>query len=79
MRGLLSAAPGPSAIRLVLGTHLLLLIQAALVLWSAPYLDTALRVLVGLVMAVAISALAAAIHGLADDERQIWWRRRHGR
>lgn len=79
MRGLLSATPGPSAIRLMIGTHLLLLIQAALVLWSAPHLDTALRMLVALVLGIAVSGLCAAIHGGADHERQTWWRRRHGR
>lgn len=79
MRGILSAAPGPSAIRLMVGTHLLLLIQAALVLWSAPRVDLPLRMLVGLVLIIAASALCAAIHGLSDDERQNWWRRRHGR
>lgn len=79
MRGLLSAAPGPSAIRLVLGTHLLLLVQAALVLWSAPQVDLPLRILVGLVMLIALGGLIASIHGVADAPRQDWWRRRHGR
>jgi len=79
MRGLLSAAPGPVAIRLVFGTHLLLLIQAALVLWSAPHLDLALRVLVALVFALALGGLCAAIHGGSADERPFWRRRRHGR
>jgi hypothetical protein len=63
----------------MVGTHLLLLIQAALVLCSAPSLDIALRVLVALVFAMALSGLAAAIHGLSDDNRQTWWRHRHGR
>ena len=63
----------------MVGTHLLLLIQAALVLWSAPQLDAVLRALVALVFVVAVSGLGTAIHGLSDDERQIWWRRRHGR
>lgn len=79
MRGILSAAPGPSAIRLMVGTHLLLLIQAALVLWSAPHLDIALRVLVALVFVMAVSGLCAAVHGLSDDDRPNWWRRRHAR
>jgi hypothetical protein len=79
MRGILSGAPGPSAIRLMVGTHLLLLIQAALVLWSAPHLDSVLRVLVALVFALAVGGLCIAIHGLSDDDRQTWWRRRHGR
>lgn len=79
MSGILSAAPGPSAIRLMVGTHLLLLIQAALVLWTPAHLDSVLRALIALVLVIAVSALGAAIHGLSDDERQNWWRRRHGR
>lgn len=78
MRGLFSAAPGPSAIRLMVGTHLLLLIQASVVLWSVPGLP-ALRVLVGLVLGLAVGGLAAAIHGLADDDSTPRWRRRHAR
>ncbi|MCH2219923.1 hypothetical protein [Novosphingobium sp. EMRT-2] len=78
MRGILSAVPGPSAIRLMVGTHLLLLIQAALVLWSAPQVDLPLRILVGMVLLIAISGLIIAIHGVADAPRQDWWRRRHG-
>ena len=61
MRGILSAAPGPSAIRLMVGTHLLLMIQAALVLWSAPHVDLPLRILVGMVFAIAAGGLVAAI------------------
>jgi peptidoglycan/LPS O-acetylase OafA/YrhL len=79
MRGILSAVPGPSAIRLMVGTHLLLLIQAALVLWSAPHVDMPLRILVGMVFAIAAGGLVAAIHGGGDERRQDWWRRRHGR
>lgn len=79
MRGILSTAPGPSAIRLLVGTHLLLLIQAGLVLWSAHELEPVLRALVALVLVVAMSALCAAIHGLSDQSRKDWWRRRHGR
>ncbi len=79
MRGILSAAPGPSAIRLMVGTHLLLLIQAALVLWSAPRVDVPLRILVGLVMLIALGGLIASIRGVAEEPRQDWWRRRHGR
>jgi hypothetical protein len=79
MRGLLSATPGPSAIRLIIGTHLLLLIQAALVLWAAPEPGTMLRIPVGIVLAIAIPAFVAALHGLAADDRPNWWSRRHVR
>lgn len=79
MRGLFSAAPGPLAIRLMVGTHLLLLIQAALVLWSAPDLALQLRVLVALVFALALASLGMAIHGGSESKHPYWWRRRHGR
>lgn len=79
MSGILSAAPGPSAIRLMVGTHLLLMIQAALVLWTPTHLNTVLRTLVTLVLVIAISALGVAIHGLSDDQHPNWWRRSHGR
>jgi len=79
MRGTLSAAPGPSAVRLIGGAHLLLLIQAALVLWSAPSRDAALRALVALVFIMALVGLAAAVHGGSDDDRRNCWRRGHGR
>lgn len=79
MRGLLSTTPGPSAIRLMLGTHLLLLIQAALVLWAEPEPSAMLRILVGIILAVALPAFCVALHGLADDDRPAWWTRRHVR
>ncbi|MCT2400881.1 MULTISPECIES: hypothetical protein [Novosphingobium] len=78
MRGILSAAPGPSAVRLIVGTHLPL-IQAALVLWSLPRVDVALRVLVALVFTMALGGLVAAIHGGSNDDRRSCWRHGHGR
>jgi hypothetical protein len=63
----------------MVGTHLLLLIQAALVLWSAPHLGAVLRVLVALVLIIAASGLGAVIHGVSEDNRQDRRRRRHGR
>ena len=79
MRGILSAAPGPSAIRVLVGTHILLLIQAALVAWSATEIDAPLRLQVGLVALIALAGLVTAVHGLAGDDRPFWWRRRHDR
>ncbi|RQW46095.1 hypothetical protein [Novosphingobium sp. LASN5T] len=79
MRGILSPVPGPSAIRILVGTHLLLLIQAALVAWSATQIEWPLRVLVGLVAVLALAGLVTAIRGLAGDDRQFWWRRRRDR
>ncbi|MGC4250442.1 MAG: hypothetical protein QM605_02960 [Sphingobium sp.] len=36
MNGIFSGSPCPSSIRLLVGTHLLLIVQSSLVLWSAP-------------------------------------------
>ena len=36
MNGIFSGAPCPSSIRLLVGTHLLMILQSSLVLWSAP-------------------------------------------
>lgn len=79
MKGILTAEPGPSAIRLMFGSHLLLCVQASVVLWSAHDLPPALRVLVGLVLGVAIGGLVGAIHGLAEVDPTPRWRRRHAR
>ncbi|MFM5929824.1 MAG: hypothetical protein ACKOPQ_02840 [Novosphingobium sp.] len=79
MRGILSAAPGPSAIRVLVGTHLLLLIQAVLVAWSAAEIEWPLRVLVGLVAGVALAGFGFALRGPAGDDRPFWWRRHYGR
>ncbi|WIW89553.1 hypothetical protein K3M67_06235 [Sphingobium sp. V4] len=63
MRGILSASPAPSAIRLLVGSHLLLLIQAGLVLRSRQPLDTMLAALVFMLAIIGAAALIAAIIG----------------
>lgn len=78
MNGIFSAHPCQSSIRLLVGTHLLLLVQAALVLWSVP-IDSVMQALVLLIFVLGIAAFICAVRGLDDDERHDWWRRRHGR
>lgn len=63
MRGILSTSPAPSAIRLLVGSHLLLLIQAWLVLRSRPPLDAMLAALVLMLAIVGAAGLIAAIVG----------------
>lgn len=80
MRGILSDAPAPSAIRLLVGSQLLLLIQAGLVLNSRSALEPTLWVLVILVAIIAFSALVAAIVGEPREAGPHSRRRlRHGR
>lgn len=83
MRGLHSAASGSSAIglaiRAMFGTHLPLLLQAVLVLWSAPAIDSMPRALVVVLFIGAAGALCAAIHGLSDDSGKERRRLRHVR
>jgi hypothetical protein len=63
MRGILSTNPAPSTARLLVGSHLLLLVQAGLVLSSQAPRDTILLVLIAGVTAIAAMALVAAIVG----------------
>ncbi|BAI99062.1 hypothetical protein Sj15T_10610 [Sphingobium sp. TA15] len=67
MRGILSGSPAPSAIRLLVGSHLLLLIQAGLVLNSRQPLD---RMLAALVLMLAIVGLAALIAAIIGEPRE---------
>ena len=79
MNGIFSSKPCQSAIRLMVGTHLLLLVQSALVLWSAPDLGGN-QALVWLTLVLGFSALICAVRGEGrEDTRRDWWRRRHGR
>ncbi len=76
MRGIFSSQPGQSAIRLLVGTHLLLLVQAGLVLWSAPHIDLMLRAIVGIAAVLGLSAFIAAVHGGTMEDDKIWTPRR---
>jgi hypothetical protein len=72
MRGIFSGAPGQSAIRLVVGTHLLMLVQSWLVLTSGHGLNIMLRILVGGTAIIALVAFIAAIHGGSDSDGRVW-------
>lgn len=65
MRGILSSAPAPSAIRLLVGSQVLLLIQAVLVLRSLPNLASMFGILLLLLAIVGIAALISAVIGEA--------------
>lgn len=80
MRGLLSNAPAPGAIRLLVGTHLMLIVQSILVLRAAA-VPLMLRLIVITTCLVALVGFALAVLGeRRDDGRgaREWWRRRHG-
>lgn len=80
MKGILSATPAPSGIRLLVGSQLLFLVQAGLVLRSQSPLDVMLHAIVLLVATTGLAALITAVAGeprepVADPRR----RYRHGR
>jgi hypothetical protein len=79
MNGILSRAPGQPAIRLLLGTHLLLNMQSAIVLLAGTQADAMLRVLCGAILVMSLSALAAAIHGGPADDGTSWYLRRRSK
>lgn len=79
MNGLLSSTPSPTSIRVLVGTHLLLLVQAALVFQTADVLPPALQAMVVTSGIIGVAGLVAAIRGEAATEGTPWWRRRHAR
>lgn len=78
MNGIFSATPGAGPIRLLVGTHGLLLVQAGLAI-MAPDIAAGFRFMVALVMTLALAGLTAAALGLPGDDAEPYWRRRHGR
>jgi hypothetical protein len=78
MKGILSPAPAPGPIRLLVGTQLMQLVLTMLVLETPGALPLRLQglLLAGLVLGV--SALICAIRGERIDGRP-WWRRCHDR
>lgn len=75
----MSSTPAQAPIRLLVGTHLLLIVQAVLVLRSAPALDGTLRAIVVLTVVIGLAAFIAAICGERDAPATDWWRRDHAR
>lgn len=67
MRGIFSSAPAPSAIRLLVGSQMLLLVQTGLILSNPRPLHPPVTILVFLVAVVSLAALIAAILGEPTD------------
>ncbi|MDF0491154.1 hypothetical protein PX554_23810 [Sphingomonas sp. H39-1-10] len=79
MNGIFSSTPGTGPIRLLVGTHGLLIAQSTLAL-MAPEIADSFRIMVALMLALALSGFAAAAFGFpADDDVPYWRRRRHVR
>lgn len=78
MNGIFSTSPCPSSIRLLVGTHLLLIVQSSLVLWSAPDLGGN-QALIWLTLLLGITALICAVRGESTAPAVPWRERRRGR
>lgn len=79
MNGIFSSTPGSGPIRLLVGSHGLLVAQSSLAL-MAPDIADGFRFMVGLLLALALGGFMAAAIGLpADDGEPYWRRRRHVR
>lgn len=68
MRGLFSPAPGQPAIRVMVGAHLLLLVQSWLVFSSGDGPGGMLRVMVGMTATLGLLAFAFAVHGGTGED-----------
>ncbi|ALR21347.1 MULTISPECIES: hypothetical protein [Sphingomonadales] len=78
MNGIFSGAPCPSSIRLLVGTHLLLILQSSLVLWSAPDLGGG-QALIWLTLFLGVTAFICAVCGESRTPAVPWRERRRGR
>lgn len=78
MNGIFSNAPCQSSIRLLVGTHLILLVQASLVFWARPE-DGQIRGLVLLAFIVGFSGFLCAVWGESREPPRHWRERRRGR
>jgi len=82
MRGIFSSSPSQMAIRVLVGTHLLLLVQAIVVLASEPHLDWQLTLIIAGAAIMGVSGIITAIHGGGAEEPSVWdaiRRARHGK
>lgn len=77
MNGILSAHPGQGAIRLLVGSHGLLLVQSTLTLWTG-LTDDGHRMLAIVALGIAVPAFLCALVGDGADHDQPW-RHRHDR
>jgi hypothetical protein len=78
MNGIFSGAPCPSSIRLLVGTHLLLILQSSLVLRSAPDLGGS-QALIWLTLFLGVTAFICAVCGESRTPAVPWRERRRGR
>jgi len=78
MNGIFSAAPCQSSIPLLVGTHLLLLVQAALVIWSSS-VPGVMQAVAILIFVLGLAAFICALRGEDSEDHRDRWRRRHGR
>ena len=78
MNGIFSASPCPSSIRLLVGTHLLMILQSSLVLWSAPDLGGS-QALIWLTLFLGVTAFICAVCGESRTPAVPWRERRRGR
>lgn len=79
MSGILSSSPAHGPIRLLVGTHLLLLIQTVLVLQASDPLPTSLRLFLYVTGVLGLAALIVAVRGERQNEGRPWWAKRHDR
>ncbi|WP_298673216.1 hypothetical protein [uncultured Sphingomonas sp.] len=79
MNGIFSRQPCQSSIRLLVGTHLLLLVQSTLVLRGAPDLGAS-QMVIWLTLVPGVSAFICAVLGETSQPGSDYhWRRRNGR
>lgn len=79
MSGFFSSTPAQGPLRLLVGTHVLALVQTALILQSTVQLPFALRALLITNLILGVTALLVALRGERQMSVAPWWSRRHGR
>lgn len=79
MTGILSSTPAHGPVRLLVGAHLLLLVQTVLVFQASAQLPTALRLFLGVSGLLGMAALIVAVRGERQDQGKPWWAKRHDR
>jgi hypothetical protein len=79
MNGLLSPTPGATAVRLLLGSQLLLIVQAALIVRAASAVSDALWAISLAAMLMGLACLVSAVRGERPDPQRRVWRTSDGR
>jgi hypothetical protein len=72
MNGILSRAPGQSAVRLLLGTHLLLHVHVGIIMFASTQADLMRRNMSGSIFLMSLMVLLVAIHGGPADDGTNW-------